>query len=197
MFSKARRARISVALVALAAVGCTGQVQGDQGKQPGVTTASATSTAARPARPQEIKVDGIDPCKALTPDQMTQLKVARTRRNDNSFAGLENVPMCSYGTTSAPRFSYGVGLVNSQGIDYLRSGGSNMDINNAEVSGYAALQTNLTGVSIECAFWIDVADGQMVLVDYKSGSEKETIEEMCQKVKTGAELALQTLKTLR
>lgn len=188
---------LAAVVVALAVAGCTQQVPGTGGGSSETPPPASTSSSAnRPDRPEALKVDGIDACKVLTPEQMQTLKVQRTVPETNKIIGLD-IPLCNFATASAPRFSYGVGLVGSKGIEYLRSGGSNLDINDAEVSGYAALQTNLTGVTTECVYWLDVADGKMLMVEYRPATEKETREQMCQKAKQGAESALETLKTLQ
>jgi len=187
---------VGVVLAALILAGCTEQVNGSGGGSTETAPPNTSSTGNKPQRPETYKVDGIDACKVLTPEQMQTLKVQRTVPDTNKMIGLD-IPLCNFATASAPRFTYTVGMVGSEGIDYLRSGGSNLDINDAQVAGFAALQTNLSGVTSECSYWIDVADGKMLLMEYRPATEKETREQMCQKAEQGAELALKTLKTLQ
>lgn len=186
---------IGAVLAALALAGCTEQVSGD-GKTSEPISPPASSAVNRPDRPQELKVDGVDACKVLTADQQQTLKVSSAREKTNKIAGIADIPMCDFATESAPGFAYSVGLIKSKGIDYLRSGGSNLDINDAKVAGYTALQTNLAGAAKFCSYWVDVADGQMLYVDYIPDDEAP-LNEMCQKTQKAAELALQTMKTLR
>jgi len=51
-------------LTAVLAAGCTTAVEG---------TPSAAPPAPLPARPREVRLDGVDPCSLLTPEQRTAL----------------------------------------------------------------------------------------------------------------------------
>jgi hypothetical protein len=145
-------------------------------------------------RPSVIKLDSLDPCKALTTDQMNQLGVAKNKRSDGDLVKKGTVPICLY-TPNPAMFSYEVGLVANEGVSYWRSGGGNVDRKEVQVAGYDAIRTNLIGQSDACSFWVDVADGQMVYVNYLP-IDSMSLDAVCAKAQKGTELALATLKTL-
>lgn len=185
-------------LTGLALAACTSEVPGNAGGQTGVTTSSdvaTTSPSKAASRPAVLKVDGLDPCKGITADQMKELAVDRAARNDSALIKKGDVPVCDY-RSRADGFSYGVGYISNEGVSYWRSGSGNVDRKDVTVGGYDSVRTNLTGASNRCSFWIDVADGQMLYVDY-APLETKSLDEVCGKAQKGAELALATLKTLR
>ncbi len=147
-----------------------------------------------PVRPAVIKVDALDPCKALTVDQMNQVGVAKSKRSDNDLVKKGDVPVCLY-TPNPARFTYQVGLVPNEGIGYWREGSGNVDRKETQVAGFDAIQTNLIGQHDACSYWVDVADGQMVYVNFLPIDDM-TLDQVCEKAKKGTELALATLKTL-
>ncbi|GAA3880965.1 hypothetical protein GCM10022243_51990 [Saccharothrix violaceirubra] len=152
-------------------------------------------TTSAVERPVVIKLDGLDPCVVFTAEQTKQLKTARSSRQDmDLLKNGSNTPLCSYMTSSAPRHSYGVGLVTSAGIDYWDESG-NIDVKAVEVSGYRAATLGLSGVDAFCAVVVDVADGQQLYVDYHVDDQSQDV--MCQNAAKGAELALATLRTLK
>lgn len=197
MLPNSRGAFAGILLAGLVLTACTSEVPGNPGGQTGsVTTPGATTTSSKPAaRPAVLKVDGLDPCKGLTADQMKQLAVDRVARNDSDLVKTGEVPLCGY-RSRADGFGYGVGYISNKGIDYWRSGSGNVDRKDVAVGGYDSVRTNLIGASNRCSFWVDVADGQMLYVDY-APLETKSLDEVCGKAQQGAELALATLKTLR
>ena len=145
---------------------------------------------------EEIKLDGIDPCKALSADQMKELSVSEPELQENDLSGIGKVPLCDYAGIGSPRFGYGIGLVTSKGIEHWQGSG-NVDVERTEVSGYLAAQVVLTGTNdVMCTIAVDVADGQHLLVDFTPQGDEHTQDKMCQNAKKAAELALVTLPTL-
>jgi hypothetical protein len=195
------RVGLAVIASAVALVGCTSQVGGSAGgndtttKEPAPsTTATGSSTkVAPPVRPSVIKVDAIDPCKALNADQMQQLKVSKSSRQDANLVKKGDAPGCVYMATG--KYTYHVVLIPNEGVGYWRQGSGNVDRNETQVSGFDAIQTNLIGQQDSCSFWVDVADGQIVYVNYLPINEMP-LDQVCGNAKKGTELALETLKTL-
>ncbi|WP_433266459.1 DUF3558 domain-containing protein [Actinosynnema sp. CS-041913] len=191
--------RVLVPVLAVGAVlaSCTGTEGGKAGAETTTTAAAATTTteSTGAARPRELKVDGVDPCKLLTADQMAQLKVTRSSRNDTDIVKTGEVPTCEFrGDLST---NYGVAVIADKGIDYW-TGKGNTDVSESEVAGFAAKQISLSGVEADCAVAVDVADGQQLYVDFLPvGSKKPSKDEMCRNVAQGAEFALTTLQTLK
>ena len=195
--------RVGLAVLAsgLALAGCTNQVGGSAGSDtatptaPDVTTTSPGSSTkvAPPVRPSVIKVDALDPCKALTADQMKELGASRTARQDADLVKKGKAPGCLFSNTGY--FTYNVVLIPNEGIGYWRQGSGNVDRNETQVSGFDAIQTNLIGQHDSCSYWVDVADGQIVYVNYLPIDDMP-LDQVCGKAKKGTELALATLKTL-
>lgn len=197
MTSRVLRVLVPVLVAGAVLASCTGKEDGRAGAA--TTTTAATTTAADPSteaqRPRELKVDGVDPCKLLTAEQMVQLKVTRSSRNDSDIVKTGDVPTCEFrGDLST---NYGVAVIAGKGVDYW-TGKGNTDVSEVRVAGFAAKQISLSGVEADCAIAVDVADGQQLYVDYiPVGSKGPAKDEMCRNVALGAELALTTLQSLK
>ena len=190
-------------MLALAAglflAGCTAEEPGDPRPSSGdgsVSSASEAPTTTRSSRPKEIKLDGIDPCKTLSADQMRELSVSEPELQENNLSGIGKIPLCDYAGIGSPRFGYGIGVVTSTGIEHWQGNG-NVDVERTDVSGYPAAQVLLSGTStVMCTIAVDVADGQHLLVDFNPQGDGFPQDKMCQNAKKAAELALVTLPTL-
>lgn len=187
--------------IGLVLAGCTNEVGGSPGgDDSGVTKAPTTSSAGSsskvppPVRPAVIKVDALDPCKSLTTDQMKQLGVATSKRSDDDLVKKGDVPVCLY-TSNPVKITYQVGFIANEGIGYWRGGSGNVDRKEVTVGGFDAVRINLIGQSDACSFWVDVADGQMVYVNYLPIND-ESLDQVCGNAEKATELALTTLKTL-
>jgi hypothetical protein len=164
---------------------------------PGVTSGAPTS-ASLPPRPREFKLDGIDPCKLLTTDQMQQLAVVKAIRNDSNLFKAGPTPTCDY-LNSDTGIGYGVTLGTSKGLDYWLTGSGNVDVKPIQVSSYGAVELKLTGtLAFDCAVAVDVAQGQQLYVDFiPTTTIKPSQDVMCGNAAKGAGLALATLQTSR
>ncbi len=190
-----------MALSALTLAGCTSGTGGNP--TPATTTAaSKTSTSATSApseRPKNIKVDGLDPCKALTANDQKQLGTVVTQAEQSDVVEGAKTPACTFltGPGASKVYSYAVHLVTSKGIDYWNSSG-NLDIAEKKVSGFPAKQVTFKGTSsVDCSVAVDVADGQQLFVQFLPIGRDTTQDTMCQNAAKGAELALATLQTLK
>jgi hypothetical protein len=183
----------------LSLAGCTAEEPGDPRPTSGDGSTSSTSespTTTRSSRPKEIKLDGLDPCKALTADQMKDLSVTKPELQENDLSGIGKFPLCDYAGIGSPRFGYGIGMVTSAGIEHWQGNG-NVDVERTEVSGYPAARLVLSGTStVMCSIAVDIADGQQLLVDFNPIGDDYPQDKMCQNAKKAAELALVTLPTL-
>lgn len=132
----------------------------------------------------------------LTADQMNQLAVVESARNDSDIVKTGDVPTCDYTNNRSPRITYGVAVVTAKGIEYWQGGG-NVEVQQIEVSGYPAVQLTLTGTStLDCSVAVDVSDGQQLYVDFSPVGQESSQKQMCDNAKRAAELALVTLPTL-
>ncbi|MBB5954525.1 hypothetical protein FHS29_001095 [Saccharothrix tamanrassetensis] len=163
----------------------------------GSSDTPSTSTKAPAARPKEIKLDGIDPCKALTAAQQTELKIDESESDPSEVVKGTTSPSCAYTSNAEKSYVYRVTLISNEGIDHW-DGPSNLDVAPKQVSGYAAAQVMLKGTStLECSVAVDVADEQQLFVQFLPYSRVFTQDEMCQNAAKGAESALKTLQTLK
>ncbi|WP_033428345.1 DUF3558 domain-containing protein [Saccharothrix syringae] len=197
------KALITTALVALAAAGCTSEEPGDATPQTKSTGTSATSGSSEPTvefppRPVDIDLGGItDGCRALTPDQQRELGIDEAKSELQDVIHGKDSPGCSFQSNSAPLYSYEVTLIADQGVDYWQGGG-NLDVVQTTVGGFGAYKVTLAGTTRgDCAFAVDVADGQQLFVSFLPIGDDFTQDQMCQNATKGAEMALQTLKTLK
>lgn len=159
------------------------------------STSSGGSDGALPARPAELKLDNVDPCKLLTTDQMKQIKVASTKPVQPNLVDKKPSPSCFY--QNGVEYNYTVGVVTHNGVSYWLRNGGTVKSTVVDVSGYGAAEIKFAGTNdVDCAIAVDVADGQQLFVSYKP-LEKESQEQMCDKAKNAATLALVTLKTLK
>lgn len=180
-------------------VSCTSTQEGSpepENTSAGSTESPGTTKSSAAPRPREIRVDGVDPCKLLTAEQMAQLGVNAGERNDSDIVKTGNAPTCEFSGDDLGT-NYGVALVADRGIDYW-TGAGNTDVSAIKVSGFEAKRISLSGVEANCAVAVDVADGQQLYVDFiPIGSDKPSKDEMCQNVEKGAGFALATLQTLK
>ncbi|WP_086661306.1 DUF3558 domain-containing protein [Lentzea kentuckyensis] len=185
------------ALILVALSACTGS--GEKGNANPDSSASSTPQSAGqlPKRPAELKVDNVDACKLLTTKQMDEIKLAQTSPNQSKVIDGKPLPACIYKNNLS--YSYIVVPATSKGVGYWLNGGGNVSAEVVDVAGYGAAEIKLIGVdAVDCAVSVDVADGQQLFVSYHPDSDaKETQQQMCDKAKKAAGLALETLKTLK
>jgi hypothetical protein len=193
-------AAVAVSAALVTASACTGN--GEAGKPAPATTSESSSgndsTAGKlPERPSSLTVNSVDPCKLLTEAQMKQIDTLATRPVNLELVDGAESPSCHY--TNAGRFTYTVGAVTHQGVDYWLTGGGNVTVNVTKVADYGAAKIELSGGSgFDCSIAIDVADGQQLMVSYipKTTDEKDQAV-LCGKAEKAAGLALATLKTVK
>jgi hypothetical protein len=188
---------VVLAAFAVASVSaCTGAGEQGRATTPSAPPASTSDTSQElPSRPQDLKVDGVDPCKLLTADQMKQVKVASTKSVQPNIVDKKPSPACFYQNNLD--YTYTVGVVTHNGVPYWLRNGGTVETKLVDVSGYGAAEIKFTGTNdVDCAIAVDVADGQQLFVSYKP-LNAEPQEQMCGKAKTTAGLALVTLKNLK
>ncbi|MFD4643647.1 DUF3558 domain-containing protein [Lentzea sp. NPDC058436] len=175
---------------------------GEPGKPNPVTSdgpTSGTSSAAKelPKRPAELKLDGVDACKLLTPAQMSEIKILEGQSYEFNSPSLGKQPGCSY--TKGTKYAYSIILVKDKGVPFWLTGSGNVDVKVVTVAGYGAAQLTLTGAEgVDCSVTVDVADGQQLEVGYDPVTEKGVSQDqMCANAAKAAEFAVATLKTLK
>lgn len=187
---------VSALVGILSACTSTGETGSPKTAAPPSSGASSATSEKLPPRPQEVKLDGVDACKLLTPAQMAQIQVSSTTANSSKVADVPDVPGCLYRNTA--RYGYDVRTLTTKGISHWFGGSGNIKSAVVDVDGFGAAEITLIGVKdVDCTIAVDVADGQQLLVRYAWRSESEPQTQLCTKAKTAASLALETLKTLK
>jgi len=180
------RCLLALVPVLTMAVACASSVGGSP------SPATQQAGPELPPRPREVRVDGLDPCNALTSAQLESLDVKfYTTDKPREKRG----PGCDWIHSPAePIESYTV-AVNTQGGVELLFGQPQIDV--VKVAGFGAVQSPglySTGDD-NCFIHVDVAPGEAVQVGYiYNGSTVPMNHEIaCQKARNAAELAMQTI----
>lgn len=165
----------------------------------GETSGSAPSTEEIPPPPKELRLDGIDPCTLFTPAQRAELKVdkVKTRYAENSETYKDMQECVLDVTTQEPFLTYSALAVTDEDVSVWLTGGRNVDAKLISVDGYPAVQFQLKGTDTECAIAVGVAKGQYIWAQMDPISGDFTYEDLCKAGKRTAEMALQTLQTLK
>lgn len=187
--------RILATLVMLPVVLATGC--GTQTVTPGGGTEPAPTASGSepqlPPRPREVRVDNVDPCTLITPDQQQQLGIDSTPRPGGGSSRGE--PACSFGhAKSEPFFSFNLVTVPFEGAEawLTRSG----EVRIVDVAGFGAVETasGATGAAGDCIVSVDIADGQYLGVLFVGdGAGSFTPDEMCERARLAAAAATRTL----
>ncbi|RZS40963.1 uncharacterized protein DUF3558 [Herbihabitans rhizosphaerae] len=200
------RKRIVSSIVAICAAGLAAGCDSTTGNaSPATTSETAPQTASKstsatptvPPRPKDLRVDGIDPCQLIPRQNWTELRLDEARPAGN--ASFYKVPVCSYSGATPPIYQgFGVSAPVTEGIEVWLAGKKNSAIRPITVAGYGAVEAIRDGAEeAECAVIVDVAPGQILWVDTGVGYRKLTQEQLCRSVTRVAEIAVQTLKSLR
>lgn len=186
--------RVAVLALALGApaAGCaTGTMTPGEPAQP--PPPPATSAPQLPPRPQELRIDGVDPCTLLDPSQRQRLGVDGEPRAGGGSSRGE--PACSYDHEgSEPFYGFNIATVPFEGVQVWLSGRRNVDVEIIDVAGFGAVTTRLKGDDRDCSVIVDVAEGQSMDVLFTGDAAGSfTPEEMCEKARLAAEAATRTL----
>lgn len=152
-----------------------------------------------PAPPKELRLDGLDPCTLYTPAQRTELKVDKFRtRNAENSEYYKDMQECVLDvSTQEPFITYAALAVTNEDVSVWLTGNRNVDAKLISVGGYPAAQFSIMGTDTNCSIAVGVAKGQHLWVDMTPWSGDFTYEDICNAGKQAAEMALQTLQTLK
>jgi hypothetical protein len=148
-----------------------------------------------PPRPFELRIDDLDPCAALSLQQILQLKL-HFQRSDPSADG--GGPTCFWAHSSEePIEGYAIRRNMNGGIE--QTFGNPRGVTGTTVAGFPAVETQNLYAPPEtsCIIGVDVADeqGLQINYDYTGSTAPMTRDLACQKAKAAAEMAMQTLLT--
>jgi hypothetical protein len=137
----------------------------------------------------------------FTEPQRAQLKIDSARPNDGTGAGTiyEGMKQCSLDKDAEEPFvTYDVVAVTNVDVSFWLTQDTNADAKLIDVGGYPAAEFHLKGGGkSECAVAIGVAKNQHLHVEMAPLSDGITGDAICQGSKEAAEMALQTLQTMR
>lgn len=186
------RAALLGAVVLLSAA-CGGtNIVGDASGSP--TPATSSSPAAElPPRPRYVLLDGLDPCRALTPQQLTELGVNREPRQFEG--GNRGEAQCEFEHIyTEPYYRYIVGMVLTEGAEAWLTEQRTVEVRTLSVAGFGAVETRTLGEDdLDCMLSIDVADGQSLDVSFVSSDDQFTTDDLCDRALVGAEAVMATL----
>jgi len=200
-----------VAIVAGLVAGCTVSEAGSA--TPGANTgatgtselptseSSSSSTVDIPPPPKDLSLDGVDPCTLFTDAQRAQLQVDDVSPDDGSDAGTiyKDMKACTLDKSAEEPFhSYGVVAVTDVDVSFWINEDTNADSELISIAGYPAAKFHIKGGgTYDCAIALGVAKNQHLHVEMASLSDDVQGEQLCQGSEHAAEMALQTLQTLR
>jgi hypothetical protein len=193
----------SAAVATFAVAGCTTTV-GDGIASPVATVASSAEQSSKaaglPQRPNELALNGVDPCSLLTSAQLDQLTVNSKPRQVADSANGADGPSCTFDVDKAqPYYAYGITTVTNADLEAWLTGNrrkNSMTTVDMSVEGFPALKyfrqnTNPT----DCQTLVGVAHGQTLEVQAAPISEGAfTQGQLCELATKAATFAVQTLK---
>jgi hypothetical protein len=169
-------------------------------EQPSSGTSSPPSVDI-PPRQQDLSLEGVDPCTLFTDAQRAQLRIDDVRSDDGAASGTiyKNMKQCTLDVTAAEPFnSYDAVAVTNVDFSFWLNEDSNADAELISIAGYPAAQFHIKGGgTYDCAIALGVAENQHLHIEMLPLSDDVQGDEICQGSRQAAEMALQTLQTLR
>ncbi|MFL6125763.1 DUF3558 domain-containing protein [Actinophytocola sp.] len=207
-----RTSSLLLALVAIAFVAaCTVSEAGDATS--GATTDASTGSSSPssddvspssvevPPPPRDLSLDGIDPCALFSESQRADLQIDQVTPDDGSDAGTiyKDMKACSLDKDAGePFITYDVVAVTNIDVSWWINKPHNADVKLISIGGYPAAEFHLLGGGKhECAVAVGVAKNQHLHVEMAPISDGITGDAICQGSKEAAEMALQTLQSMR
>jgi hypothetical protein len=172
----------------MVATGCTAVVEG---------TPSAPSGVLLPPRPREVRLDGVDPCSLLKPEQRAELGFTSRPTLSRPYVELfrGDVPTCTMYGSSPGAVLLGVGAVTTAGIERWKDDDLAARLRRTVVAGFPALVAVPTQSTAYCSVEVDVAPGQLLDVQVTDGGDTPPVpqEHLCTRASRTAEEMTQTL----
>ena len=175
--------------------GCSGA--GDVGLRP-----SQPAGIELPPRPREVRIDGVEPCSLLTPEERVKLGLDARPVSDSAPSVLYNggeVPLCTIGGFQPRAIVVGVGVVTTAGIELFTSGELAARVRSIQVQGFPAVVAEPTRFTDYCTVIVDVAPGQLLDVQFRDGGRQPPIpqEQLCRDAEQVAGVAMGNLLSSR
>jgi hypothetical protein len=184
-------------LAALLAVLLAGCAPAPAGPPPGPAPTTAPPTTALvplPERPFEIRVDDLDPCALLTPDEIAGLGLEPGGnldvRNSALYGGV--TALCSWQGFEPRAIAVGVNLSVTGGIELFTERAVPGIVTALDIRGFPAVLARLPDFPEACSVILDVAEGQAVDVQFRDGGRlpRNPQADLCEGAQEVADLVL-------
>lgn len=182
-------------IVVVALAGCTAAPEQSSLTTPPPPPPPSTSVSRMdfPQRPREVRLDAVDPCAVLNPDQLTSLSLDNppSAYLESSFG---NAKACTIRSTTSGNVAR-LALVLVSGADVWLSENAQVDYTVSSIEGFAAITVRTPDVHDICNVEIDVADGQFLDVMFRDGGNSTAAQQdhLCLGAQRVAEAAMASL----
>jgi hypothetical protein len=181
--------------------GCGSTVEGEPYVVPTAQASASQSAKAAelPPRPDQLSLQGVDPCSLLTETQLNQLKVNSQPRR---AAASNDGPSCSFDVDKTqPYYSYGITAATNADLGAWLTGvrrKNSMTTEPVPVGGFPALENYRAGGDpSDCETLVGVAEGQTLVVQaFPVTGGAFSQRQLCDMSQQASDLALQTLKQI-
>ena len=186
--------RITALLVVVVALaGCTAAPEQSSLTTPPPPPTTTSAQMDFPQRPREVKLDGLDPCAVLTPDQLMSLSLDNppSAYLESSFG---NAKACTIRSTTSGNVAR-LALVLVSGADVWLSENAQVEYTVSAIEGFAAITVRTPDLHDVCNVEIDVADGQFLDVMFRDGGNSTGVQQdhLCLGAQRVAEAAMASL----
>ncbi|MEV6243512.1 DUF3558 domain-containing protein [Lentzea sp. NPDC051838] len=181
-------------IVAVALAGCTaGPAPSSLDSPPPPPPPTSSQQMDFPQRPREVKLDALDPCAVLTPDQRISLSLDNppSAYVEKSFGDAKACTMRSTTSGNVARLA----LVLASGADVWLSENAQVEYAVSSIEGFAAITVRTPDLDDVCNVEIDVADGQFLDVMFRDGGNSTAVQQdhLCLGAQRVAEAAMASL----
>lgn len=198
---------------AVALAGCGDTTEGRPTTAEPTGTANTTenpATTTKPEfpivdRPRDIPLDDLNPCDVWSPDQLRQLGVSTEPRGTDPKPNALGYLTCGYNnhppTKDRPDVEIGYTAITvlNGGVEDTLHGQSRTTSTVIEIAGFPAVQgAQPEGDINPCDVFIGTVDGQHLRILLATlWPNDKSVDETCAMARTAAEMAMETLLTLR
>ena len=186
-----RGARVLTAAVcAMALASCTPVPEQKADRVDAPLDATTATVPSLPPRPREVRLDDVDPCAVLTPEQRLALSLDNppSAYVEASFGNAKACTMRSNISGNVVRLA----LVTVEGVGVWLSENAQLDAVQTTVAGFPALTVRTPGMDNVCNVEVDVAEGQFLDVMFRDGGNEKAAKQdtLCQGAQRAAEAAV-------
>jgi hypothetical protein len=159
--------------------------------------ATTTTAPSLPPRPREVRLDDVDPCAVLTPEQRIALSLDSPPSPyvETSFGNAKACTMRSGISGNVVRLA----LVTVEGVGVWLSENAQVHVQQTAIAGFPGLIVRTPGMDHVCNVEVDVAEGQFLDVMFRDGGNETAAKQdtLCQGAQRVAEAAVAGLRQRR